>query len=69
MISRLLRGPRPWRYGSLYLPEGSKNLGNEEYALEPGSKVRAPICSLAKELPVVLHVGHGAACGEGVAHM
>ena len=40
MFSRLLRGPRPWRYGSLYLPEGSRNLGNEEYALEPGTKVR-----------------------------
>ncbi len=32
--------PRPWRYGSLYLPDGSKNLDNPEFALEPGTKVR-----------------------------
>lgn len=49
MFNRLLRGPRPWRYGSLYLPEGSKNLGSPEYALEPGTKVGAGV--LAACLP------------------
>lgn len=39
MFERLLRQPRPWRYGHVLLPEGSKNLGNPEYALAPGSKV------------------------------
>ena len=43
---RLFRTPRPWRYGSLYLPEGSKNLDNPEFALEPGSKVGGPIRQL-----------------------
>lgn len=40
MFSRLLRSPRPWRFGHLYLPSGSSNLGNPEYALAPGSQVR-----------------------------
>jgi len=39
MFERLFRQPRPWQYGHLYLPEGSKNLGNPEFELEPGSKV------------------------------
>ena len=40
MFQRLFRGPRPHRFGHVYLPEGSKNLGNPEYALAPGTKVR-----------------------------
>jgi hypothetical protein len=40
MFEKLFRQPRPWRYGHLYLPEGSKNLGNPTYALQPGSQVR-----------------------------
>lgn len=39
-VRRLFRAPKPWRFGSLYLPDGSKNLDNPEFSLEPGTKVR-----------------------------
>lgn len=39
MFNRLMLSPQPWRFGSLFLPEGSRNLGSPEFALEPGSKV------------------------------
>jgi hypothetical protein len=48
MFNTLMRGPRPWRFGHLYLPDGSRNLGRDDFALQPGSKaplVRAPACS------------------------
>jgi hypothetical protein len=44
MFERLLRGLRPHRFGHLYLPEGSKNLGSPEYALAPGSKASTFVC-------------------------
>ncbi|PRW20778.1 Meiotic nuclear division 1 [Chlorella sorokiniana] len=48
MFERLFRTPRPWRYGSLYLPNGSKNLDNPEFALEPGTK--APLAGTLMEV-------------------
>ena len=48
MFERLLRGPRPWRFGHLLLPGGSANLGNDEYALRPGTK--APLTGTMMEV-------------------
>ena len=58
LFSALLRGPQPWRFGSLLLPEGSKNLGAPEYALRPGTQVRCadPRCGWALG-PQPLHAG------------
>jgi hypothetical protein len=39
MFERLWREPGPWRFGHIMLPEGSKNLGNPEFALTPDTKV------------------------------
>eukprot|EP00887_Chlorella_sp_A99_P001815 scaffold19.g1815.t1 len=47
MFERLLSGPRPWRFGHLLLPGGSRNLGSEEYALAPGSQ--APLVGTLME--------------------
>jgi hypothetical protein len=49
MFNRLLNGqPRPWRFGHLYLPGGSANLGEAEYALGPGSQ--APLVGTVMEV-------------------
>ncbi|KAL4451643.1 hypothetical protein ABPG75_007305 [Micractinium tetrahymenae] len=57
MFERLFRGPRPWRYGHLYLPEGSANLGAPEFALRPGSK--APLAGTLMEVLQACRLGDG----------
>ena len=47
-LSRVLAGPQPWRFGHLYLPGGSANLGDPCYALEPGSQ--APLVGTLMEV-------------------
>ncbi|KAK3264946.1 hypothetical protein CYMTET_26342 [Cymbomonas tetramitiformis] len=37
MFGRILNGPKPWRFGHLYLPGGSASLSKPDYALEHGS--------------------------------
>lgn len=48
MFEQLMAGPRPWHFGHVYLPEGSRNLGNPEYDLAPGSK--APLAGTLMEV-------------------
>ncbi len=48
MFKQLLARPRPWRFGHLYLPGGSINLGGPEYELAPGS--RAPLTGTLMEI-------------------
>jgi Lon protease-like protein len=48
MFDQVLAGPRPWRFGHLYLPEGSRNLGSPEYDLVPGTK--APLTGTLMEV-------------------
>ena len=38
LFNRLFSGPRPWRFGHLYLPGGSASLGSDEFSMQPGSK-------------------------------
>lgn len=38
MFEGLVRSPRPWLFGHLWLPGGSENLRNEEYALRDGTQ-------------------------------
>jgi Lon protease-like protein len=37
MFRKILAGPKPWRFGHVYLPGGSENLGNPQYALKEGT--------------------------------
>jgi len=37
MFEKLLATPEPWLYAHILLPGGVENLGNPEYALEPGT--------------------------------
>ena len=37
MFGELLDGPKPQRFGHLYLPGGSVNLGNPAFELRPGT--------------------------------
>ncbi|CAL8463418.1 g2952 [Coccomyxa elongata] len=48
MFKQLLARPRPWRFGHIYLPGGSINLGSPEYELAPGS--RAPLTGTLMEI-------------------
>jgi hypothetical protein len=48
MFQSIMAGPRPWRFGHIYLPEGSRNLGSPEYALEP--RTRAPLTGTLAEI-------------------
>ena len=48
MFKKLLTGPRPWQFGHIYLPGGSKNLGNPQYELAPGSS--APMTGTLMEI-------------------
>jgi Lon protease-like protein len=67
MFARLTEGPRPWMFGHLLTPGGSKSLGDERFALAPGTY--APLVGTLAEvieaarLPdgrfVVLAVGRG----------
>jgi len=39
MFRRVIQGPKPWRFGHVYLPEGSKNLNNPTYRYDnPNNK-------------------------------
>ena len=38
MFEQLLATERPWHYVHLYLPGGSKNLGDPQYALQPWNR-------------------------------
>jgi len=38
MFERIFAQPRPWVFGHLYLPGGSKNLGAATHSLASGSK-------------------------------
>ncbi|KAH7617703.1 hypothetical protein Ndes2526B_g07569 [Nannochloris sp. 'desiccata'] len=48
LFSRLFTQKRPWRFGHLYLPNGSASLGAEEYALQYGSN--APLVGTLMEI-------------------
>ena len=48
MFEEIFRGPRPWRFGHLYLPGGTANLDTSEYALEAGSQ--APLVGTVMEV-------------------
>eukprot|EP00980_Cylindrotheca_fusiformis_P028577 scaffold22612_cov138-Cylindrotheca_fusiformis.AAC.11 len=37
MFRKVMSGPKPWRFGHIYLPGGSENLGNAQYALKEGT--------------------------------
>ncbi|KAL3934833.1 MAG: hypothetical protein SGBAC_009528 [Bacillariaceae sp.] len=37
MFRKIMAGPKPWRFGHIYLPGGSENLSNPDYALEEGT--------------------------------
>lgn len=68
MFHRLLAGPAPRRFGHLYLPGGSVNLGSPEYALAPGT--RAPLVGALMEVLQAVTFPDGrllvlaAACGK-----
>ena len=39
MFRRIIQGPKPWRYGHIFLPNGSKNLNNPTYRYDnPNNK-------------------------------
>lgn len=38
MFEAIFSKPRPWQFGHLYLPGGSKNLGSPSYQLTSGSQ-------------------------------
>lgn len=47
MFGELLDGPQPQRFGHLYLPGGSVNLGNPAFELRPGTSaplIGKPFC-------------------------
>ena len=48
MFERLLCQPRPWLYGHLHLPGGSRMLGNPHYALAAGTQ--APLVGTLMEI-------------------
>jgi Lon protease-like protein len=48
MFEQILAGPKPWQFGHVYLPGGSRNLGSPEYELAPGSK--APLTGTLMEV-------------------
>jgi len=48
LFSRLFSQKRPWRFGHLYLPNGSASLGAEQYALQYGSN--APLVGTLMEI-------------------
>lgn len=48
LFNRLFSGPRPWRFGHLYLPGGSASLGSEDFALKSGSN--APLVGTLMEV-------------------
>jgi Lon protease-like protein len=48
LFSQLFTQKRPWRFGHLYLPNGSASLGAEEYALQYGSN--APLVGTLMEI-------------------
>lgn len=37
MFRKIIAGPKPWRFGHIYLPGGSENLGNTQFALKEGT--------------------------------
>ncbi|KAI3437687.1 hypothetical protein D9Q98_000136 [Chlorella vulgaris] len=57
MFERLWREPGPWRFGHIMLPEGSKNLGNPEFALTPDTK--APLVGTLMEVAEAVRFGDG----------
>ena len=57
MFTQLVRGPRPWRFGHVYLPGGSTNLGNEAYALRPGTG--APLVGTLMEIQRLVQLADG----------
>jgi Lon protease-like protein len=48
MLASVIEGPRPWRFGHLYLPGGSDSLGEPQFALEAGSQ--APLVGTLMEI-------------------
>lgn len=48
MFNRILEGPRPWRFGHLYLPDGSASLGKAAFELRAGSQ--APLVGTLMEV-------------------
>eukprot|EP01023_Acetabularia_acetabulum_P064819 TRINITY_DN8499_c2_g2_i1.p1 TRINITY_DN8499_c2_g2~~TRINITY_DN8499_c2_g2_i1.p1 ORF type:complete len:467 (+),score=38.76 TRINITY_DN8499_c2_g2_i1:135-1535(+) len=65
MFNRLMESPKPWYFGHMYLPEGSKNLSNPEYELREGSS--APLIGTLMKITHALCLPKGVlliiACG------
>lgn len=57
MFTQLTRGPRPWQFCHVYLPGGSVNLGNDEYALRPGTG--APLVGTLMEVQRIVQLADG----------
>jgi hypothetical protein len=53
MFRRIIKGPKPWRFGHLYLPDGSENLNNPTYKLDPGNPRAATIGTLMQISDVI----------------
>lgn len=49
--------PRPWVFGHLYLPGGSKNLGSPTHALTSGSK--APLVGVLMQVTRAVRLRDG----------
>jgi len=48
MFGRILAGPKPWRFGHVYLPGGSASMSDPQYALRPGTQ--APLVGVVMEI-------------------
>ncbi len=57
MFMQLVSGPRPWRFGHIYLPGGSSNLGDAEYGLQPGTG--APLLGTLMEIQRLVQLRDG----------
>ncbi len=49
LFESIMAGPRPWRFGHVYLPGGSASLGTPAAAIPPLQSPTRSVCSLVYE--------------------
>jgi Lon protease-like protein len=59
MFRRILKGPKPWRFGHVYLPEGSENLNNPLYNFDNGDNSEATTIGTLMQISDVIEDDKG----------